>query len=194
MANKRVNVKAILADSDLRRRLMVSTIQATQAREGIDTTPEQADRAYYVVNEAERCTFFDLVRFSGRGGQDKRHLRFVEALQESDDLVRRDVARRDFEAIDGAPIAYARVGLVAHAFRDHPPLDPAWGIAAQGLATADDDRFVRHSWEIPEASIGEGKDWAYFAKGGEFSRFFADVYLVVNWRNDGASIRAFDKA
>ena len=49
MAAKRVNVKAILADPDLRRKLMVSTIQATQAREGIETTPEQADRAYYVV-------------------------------------------------------------------------------------------------------------------------------------------------
>jgi hypothetical protein len=44
---KRVNVKAILADPDLRRKLMVSTIQATQAREGIDTTEAQANRAYY---------------------------------------------------------------------------------------------------------------------------------------------------
>jgi hypothetical protein len=33
MAGKRVNVKGILADADLRRKLMVSTIQATQARE-----------------------------------------------------------------------------------------------------------------------------------------------------------------
>jgi hypothetical protein len=39
MASKRVNVKAILADADLRRKLMVSTIQATQAREGIETSP-----------------------------------------------------------------------------------------------------------------------------------------------------------
>lgn len=43
---KRLNVKAILADPDLRRKLMVATIQATQARAGIDTTEEQAGRAY----------------------------------------------------------------------------------------------------------------------------------------------------
>ena len=36
---------------------MVSTIQATQAREGIETSREQADRAYYVVTEAERAAF-----------------------------------------------------------------------------------------------------------------------------------------
>ena len=61
MASKRVNVKAILADADLRRKLMVSTIQATQAREGIETSPAQADRAYYVVTEAERAAFEALV-------------------------------------------------------------------------------------------------------------------------------------
>lgn len=46
---KRINVKAILADADLRRELMVATIQATQARERIETTPEQADHAYSYV-------------------------------------------------------------------------------------------------------------------------------------------------
>jgi hypothetical protein len=43
---RRVNLKAIFADPVLRRELMVATIQATQAREGIDTTREQAERAY----------------------------------------------------------------------------------------------------------------------------------------------------
>ena len=46
---KRVNVKTVLADPDLRRELMVDTIRATQAREGIETTEEQAERAYYIV-------------------------------------------------------------------------------------------------------------------------------------------------
>lgn len=43
---KRINIKAILADPVLRRELMVATIQVTQAREGIDTTKKQAERAY----------------------------------------------------------------------------------------------------------------------------------------------------
>lgn len=54
MSSKRVDLKKILADSDLRRKLMVSTIQATQAREGIQTTVAQANRAYYVVTEGKR--------------------------------------------------------------------------------------------------------------------------------------------
>jgi hypothetical protein len=51
---RRVNIKAILADPSLRRKLMVPLIQAIQAREGIDTTTEQAERAYDKVLK-QRC-------------------------------------------------------------------------------------------------------------------------------------------
>jgi hypothetical protein len=46
-----IDVKAILANPDLRRDLLVATIIATQAREGIETTREQAERAYDRVQE-----------------------------------------------------------------------------------------------------------------------------------------------
>ena len=50
--NKRVEIRAILADKHLRRAIMVPAIQAIQAREGIETTREQAERAYdKVANE-----------------------------------------------------------------------------------------------------------------------------------------------
>lgn len=45
----RVNIRAILADPKLRKELMVQTIIATQAREGIDTTRDQAAQAYEKV-------------------------------------------------------------------------------------------------------------------------------------------------
>jgi hypothetical protein len=183
MGNKRVNIKAILADPDLRRKLMVPTIKTTQAREGIDTTLEQADRAYYVVSEGERATFFELERFKGgkRGEPDRRHEMFVKAIRAEVIGVRHDVPRRDFSAIDGSPLAYERVAIVAPIFREAPALDPAHAFVVQGLATAADERFVRCWWEIPATSIGKEKVWIPFAKGGEFSRFYSDIYLVVQW-------------
>ena len=42
----RVDVRALLADPVLRRRLLVSVIIATQAREGVTTTLAQAQAAY----------------------------------------------------------------------------------------------------------------------------------------------------
>ena len=175
---KRFNVKAILADEDLRRKLMVSTIQTTQAREGIETTEEQAQRAYYVVSEGERASFFDLVKFrSGKEDLDRRHEMFVRSIRNEPDHVRFDVARRDFESIDGVPLAYQRVGYVAHIFREMVALEPAWGIARQGKATGDDSRWVRQWWEVlPNTG------WVPFAKGGEFCRFYSDVDLVIDWK------------
>jgi hypothetical protein len=196
LGNKRVNVKGILADADLRRKLMVSPIQATQAREGIDTTPEQADRAYYVVSEGERATFFELEQFKGgkRGEPDRRHEMFVQALRTDVAEVRHDVARRDFTAIDGHPLAYARVEILAPIFRESPALDPALATAAQGVATAADERFVRSFWEIPASERGQGQAWLPFAKGGDYSCFYADIYLVVEWRSNGSAIRGFEGA
>jgi hypothetical protein len=95
VASKRVNVRAILGDADLRRKLTVSTIQATQVREGIETSPQQADRAYYVVSEGERATFFALEPFKGarRGESDRRHEMFVRALRGEAPTLRNDIAR-----------------------------------------------------------------------------------------------------
>ena len=44
--SERLDILAILADPVQRRKLMVSTIRATQNREGIPTTREQAEKAY----------------------------------------------------------------------------------------------------------------------------------------------------
>jgi hypothetical protein len=175
---RRVNLRSILANPDLRRELMVPTLQATQAREGIDTTKEQAVRAYYVVTEGERAAFFDLARFRGsKGIADRRQEQFCRALAENMDLIRFDVARRDFSAIEGRPLAYRRVGVIAHIFHDSPPLEPGWGIARQGKATANDSRWLRRQWEIVE-----NVDWVPFAKGGAFSRFYYETDLVIDWR------------
>ncbi|MFN7542240.1 MAG: hypothetical protein ACK5TN_05545 [Acidobacteriota bacterium] len=195
MSTKRVDLKKILADTELRRKLMVSTIQATQAREGIQTTVAQANRAYYVVTEGEKTSFFDLDKFKpGKAQDDLRHEMFVRTLRNGPNQVRFDIARRDFSAIDGAPLNYRGIGSVAHIFRESPALEPNWGIAAQGLATADDPRFVRCRWEVTRDAIGEGRVWAPFAKGGEFSRFYADIHLVVLWRDHGEEIRRFEGA
>lgn len=46
---RRIDVKGILASPELRQELMVGVIIATQAREGIETTREQALQAYEKV-------------------------------------------------------------------------------------------------------------------------------------------------
>lgn len=182
MATKRFDFKAILADGELRRKLMVSTIQATQAREGIEISLEQADRAYAVASEAERIAFFSLGRYRARdGGGDDRERVFVRALRQEVLDVRFDVLRRDFRAISGSPLSYQRLGVVAHLFRQFPALEPAVGETVVGAQTSEDGRLVRLWWEVVGIAPRRDREWVPFAKGGEFSRYYSDVQLRVAW-------------
>ena len=190
--SRRVDLRKILADPELRRKLMVSTIQATQAREGIQTTEEQARRAYYVVSEAERATFVDLTKFRGGPpeGADLRQEGFVRTLRGETTGVRFDIPRRDFGTIEGAPLSYRRLAIISALFRANPRLSPAYADIKIGHQTFDDDRFVRFWWEVPSGARGPGKTWVPFAKGGEFSRFYADVHLVVRWDDEAHAVYA----
>ncbi|WP_295622899.1 hypothetical protein [uncultured Lamprocystis sp.] len=183
---KRVNVKAILADADLRRKLMVSTIQATQAREGIETTAEQADRAYYVVTEGEMSAFFNLEPY--RGGKltegDKRHEMFVRSL-DALGRVRFDVPRRDFATIDGAPLAYKQLSLVFALFRENPTLGEHFASVQGGMNSTESERFIRYRWEVMSGM----RKWMSFSKGGAFSRFYADLDLVMDWTDSGSDYK-----
>jgi len=182
MSKRRVDVRAILADPELRRKLMVPALQATQAREGIETTREQAERAYYVVTEGDRAAFFDLQRYRDSKGQpDRRHEMFVRAFVADTEKVRFDVARRDFAAIEGSPLAYRSVGIISTLFRSWPSLKESCGVVQRGAPTGDDERLVRHHWEVMHAISREDRVWEPFSKGGSFSRFYYDVELRVAW-------------
>jgi hypothetical protein len=176
---RRVDILGILADPDLRRELMVPTLQATQAREGIETTREQAERAYYVVTEAERVAFFDLARFRGRRlERDRRHEMFVRTLRGDEGDVRLDVARRDFGTIEGSPMAYRQVGLLSYLFRSLPPT-VSFSEAHQGLIARPDEPYLRYHWEV--APNRATRPWVTLHKGGDYSRFYFDADLVIDW-------------
>lgn len=95
------------------------------------------------------------------------------------------VAPESFRAVPGAPFAYWVSEAVRQVFKRLPAFECDERTARQGLATAEDFRFVRTWWEEP------GNGWHGFAKGGTFSPFYADVYLAVNWRSEGQSLTAF---
>src|SRR5262249_30761389 len=56
-----------------------------------------------------------------------------------------------------------------------------------GLSTSDHFRFLRLWWEVPMESTAT----ISFAKGGQFSPYYADIYLAIRWRNDGREAKAW---
>jgi hypothetical protein len=72
-------------------------------------------------------------------------------------------------------------------FEQLPQFEPDHGSIKVGLQTCDDYRFLRSRWEVPS----DNRSWKMMPKGGEFSPFYCDTNLVVNWRNSAAELRAF---
>lgn len=93
------------------------------------------------------------------------------------------VAPESFRAVPGAPFAYWVNETVRQLFKKIPALESDYRTTKQGLASADDFRFVHVWWE------GEHDGWFGFAKGGAFSPFYSDVFLQVNWSQSGAQIK-----
>ena len=107
----------------------------------------------------------------------------------------------DFAAISGSPWVYWITPGLRKLFAS---LSKLMQIATprQGLATADNGRFLRYWWEIGDKKIARGSGsaaeaeltghtWFPYMKGGSFQRWYGNQEYCVNWARDGAQIRCF---
>ena len=94
----------------------------------------------------------------------------------------------------GAPLAYWISPGLGTRLGTLPALEGSGAEVRQGVACADDPRFVRAWWELPADRVGQGRPWVPFAKSSEFSPYWDDITWVVRWENDGREVRAFDRS
>ena len=111
------------------------------------------------------------------------------------------ISQDEFTKIPGQPISYWVSENLIHDFVIGKRMDEVV-TPKQGLATADNNRFLREWWEvehdkikfdaksIPDA-VESGKKWFPYNKGGSFRRWYGNYDYVVNWENDGQEIRNF---
>lgn len=106
-----------------------------------------------------------------------------------------------FLTIPGTPMAYWSDDKVLDVFRTASPLSE-YGDSRSGLQTSDNNRFLRLWHEVSFENIGIGcinadiaeksqKKWFPHTKGGTFRKWYGNLSYVVNWKNDGAEIKAF---
>ena len=94
-----------------------------------------------------------------------------------------------FSAIPRSPFAYWVSDSLRATFRHLPALESSRWTAKVGIQTSDDQRFVRLWWAVSPRRISA--HWIPFAKGGAFSQYYADIYLVVGWGQFGAELKAW---
>ena len=97
-----------------------------------------------------------------------------------------------FAAIPGRTFAYWVSPQVLSLFERLSPLEKDGRIARQGGINGDDFRYLRLWWETSNCeSARQGWKRKSFAKGGEFSRFYTDIHLVVVWDEERETFAGF---
>ena len=105
----------------------------------------------------------------------------------------------NFSKIPGSPVAYWVSKNAVQAFETQKALG-AIAEPKQGLATTDNNRFVRAWSEVDFNKIGfsysrekaaeSGIKWFPLNKGGEFRKWYGNNDFIVNYQHDGAEIKA----
>lgn len=146
---------------------------------------------------AQRGTFARLVDGNSEAEKSTTLLSLTQGLEETDGLFTRSGA--DFETIPGSPIAYWLSEAATQAFVQNPPVSEV-AEPRQGLATTDNQQFLRRWFEVSETSTGfelndvveaaeNGRRWFPYNKGGDFRRWYGNQEYVVDWENDGSRIK-----
>ena len=134
----------------------------------------------------------------------KEYTKDVNELPYSEDgnrIYYPNVEQKNFEKIPGAPIGYWVSPKIQEIFTSNLALSAVCS-PTQGLATADNARFLHLWFELNYSRIGFGcenaalaarsqKKWFPTTKGGTFRRWFGNMYYVVNWENDGEELTNF---
>lgn len=91
-----------------------------------------------------------------------------------------------FRQFHGSAFSYFIPSAITELLTRATPLESIADIR-QGLATTDNNRFVKFVWQVPEDELGSR--WFPYAKGAGGQRFQSPIRHVVNWQNDGAEIK-----
>jgi type II restriction/modification system DNA methylase subunit YeeA len=109
--------------------------------------------------------------------------------------------QNDFNKIPGSPIAYWTEKNLVNIFEEIPSIENYW-LFRQGMATSDNERFLRMWYEVPHSKVDtncknsddlkeSSAKWFPYNKGGSFRKWYGNNELVVNWEHDGKEMKDF---
>lgn len=153
----------------------------------------EAKGIYYRLVDGKNCADKEQMFLANKdGNEDGKHIYYP------------NVEQLNFSKIPGAPIGYWVTPKIQEIFTSNLALSAVCS-PTQGLATADNARFLRLWFEPSYSRIGIGcenaalaarsqKKWFPYNKGGSFRRWYGNQEFVVNWEEDGKEIKEYKGA
>lgn len=92
--------------------------------------------------------------------------------------------QKDFTLISGMPFVYELSDTFKEQFNEKTIGEIGYPVL--GLKTSNNKKYLRYWWELDNVTE---KEWPFYAKGGDFNRWYGNNWLRINWINDGAEIK-----
>ena len=152
--------------------------------------------------ETYKGMYFKLSDF--KGGMEVQKQKVLEALADENCKYFFETSEGNFSKIPGSPVAYWVSEKFLEAFVKGTMLGNL-ADSKQGIATADNNRFLREWFEVDinktnfsaqshEDAKQSNKKWFPYNKGGEFRKWYGNNDYLVNWENDGLELKNFKKS
>ncbi len=119
-----------------------------------------------------------------RGGMEVQRLKALEAIANHNCGYYYETNAENFSKIPGAPIAYWANEAFFAAFAKGIGIASISDFTGAQNKTADNATYLRYVWEVARDTIGRGKKWVLYAKGGEYRKYYGNLSLVIDWSDD----------
>jgi len=136
-----------------------------------------------------------------KGGMEVQKDKVLESIDNPDCKYLYRTNQANFSKIPGSPIAYWASQNLIKDFEIGTRMDSLVE-PRQGLATANNNRFLRMWYEVNNSKINfnahsihesvlSEQKWFPYNKGGSYRKWYGNYDYIVNWENDGQEIRHF---
>ena len=89
-----------------------------------------------------------------------------------------------FIKIPGNSIAYWVSDKFIDTFEKGICIDDISGHTGSQNKTADNEKYLRYFWEVSNEHVGIDNKWIFYAKGGDFKKYYGNLEHVVDWSED----------
>ncbi len=147
------------------------------------------DATWYVLSKKKKDTqgiYFNITaNQQEKSKQSSLEQAYEDTIQQRPNSRVYSLPQEKLKIIEGWPFIYwisdgfrekFKQGLIKNNFK-----------VAEGLTTANNDKFLRFFWEIEKNTIN---DFPFYAKGGQYNKYYGNVWLCINWKNNGGEIKS----
>lgn len=155
---------------------------------------------FILHNTSERYNG-NYIKLSDFRGAENQGPKTIEAINNRNCGYYYEKQQNNFKKISGSPIAYWVSDKAIDLCKTHILSNDV--IGSVGIQTGDNEKFIRLWTEVKFSNIKFDsrnindsycdEKWFPYNKGGDYRRWYGNDHFVVNWKNDGESLKKDNK-